>query len=130
MAAIWQMLSMLQTCVCARRAFFLLVFNVLAPPRTLSSPPPALRWMRVGAAIGQTHPSHRLDFWGETSLWSCVCVCCNHTHSQLGLWTRMILSFWQPAYTLNGEPCFPFRICLTLVSFHLFSDSVYCFLMQ
>ena len=43
----------------------------LLPHRTLSSPP-GLRWMRVVGAIGQTHPSHWLGFWGETSLW------CNH----------------------------------------------------
>ena len=51
-----------------QRVFLLLVFNVLAPPSDFVLAPPGLRRMLlVGAAIGQTHPSHWLDFWGETS---------------------------------------------------------------
>ena len=60
-SAFGQMLHISQTsvrCVENERSCFLFSTSLL-PPRTLSSPPPALRRMLlVGAANGQTHPSH------------------------------------------------------------------------
>ena len=108
-----------QVFVHRERSFYLFSTSLL-PPRTLSSPP--CPEMDAGGGGHWTNSSITLTrlLGGNLTL---VLVCCNHPHSQLGLWTRMILSFWQPAYTFNGEPYFPFQICLILVPFHVFSDS-------
>ena len=98
-----------------QRVFLLLVFNVLALPSDFVLAPPGLRRMLlVRAAIGQTHPSHWLDFWGEILL---LLV------PNLAFWQEWF-SVLAAGHTFNGEPRFPFWICFTFLS-HLVSCSVY-----
>ena len=106
-----------QVCVVFRTSVLASCFQRPCSPSDFVLAPPALRRMLlVGAANGQTHPSHWLGFWGETSLWSCAATILIPSLAFPQEWFSVLAA----ALIFNGELLFPFQICLTFVSSHLF----------